>query len=126
MILVSGATTNRRLPGHAGIPGSGGTGPTGRARSTAGDRRCGDLRHRPIRHVRVSDDTYWRKLLEIGFPEEDAAAYTDAYRYGRTGALSTGTTHVADLTGGPPRAFGRFCRDHAPLLTGGRSAPAGR
>jgi len=81
---------------------------------------------RTVRHVRVSDDTYRRKLLEIGFPEEDAAAYTDAYRYGRTGALSTVTTHVADLTGRPPRAFGGFCRDHAPLLARGRSAPAGR
>ena len=72
---------------------------------------------RTIRHHRVTDAEYVDKLRAIGFPDQDATAFTDSYRYGRTGTCSAVTPHVTDLTGRSPRSFAQFCQDHAEAFT---------
>lgn len=71
---------------------------------------------RTIRYVRISDEEYLQRFLDVGASDEEGAAWADISRYLRTGACSAVTSGVQDLTGRKPVSFEEFCRDYAPKL----------
>jgi uncharacterized protein YbjT (DUF2867 family) len=74
---------------------------------------------RTIRFISISDEEFRKRWVEAGAHEEEAAAWVDISRYFRTGAGSTVTTAVQDLTGRAPTTLVEFCRDHKGELAQG-------
>jgi uncharacterized protein YbjT (DUF2867 family) len=74
---------------------------------------------RPIKFIRVDDDGYRKALAREGLPAEDVEALVDISRYIRTGAGSTITQTVQELTGRPATPLEQFCRDYASALGAG-------
>jgi uncharacterized protein YbjT (DUF2867 family) len=70
---------------------------------------------RTVRYVRISLDDLRQSLLDEGFTEEMAEAWSDVHRYTRRHP-STVTTRVKEITGRDPVSFEKFCREFAPAI----------
>jgi uncharacterized protein YbjT (DUF2867 family) len=67
----------------------------------------------PVRYVDVPEDAFRASLLENGLDPWYAEGLVELYRIVRAGYTSAISTHVADVTGHPPRSFADFARDNA-------------
>jgi uncharacterized protein YbjT (DUF2867 family) len=74
---------------------------------------------RTIRFIPIDEEEYRQRWLAAGVPEEEAEAWVDISRYFRTGACSTVTTAVQDLTGRASTSLAEFCRAHVAELAPG-------
>ncbi len=75
---------------------------------------------RRIEYVELDDDSFRRRLLSQGVPEDFVGYLVDANRRNRNGETEddTITDHVRNILGRDPRPFSQFCRDYAPQLGG--------
>ncbi|MCC5859152.1 MAG: SDR family oxidoreductase [Ectothiorhodospiraceae bacterium] len=79
-----------------------------------------DALGRRIRYLELDDDSFRRRLMSQGVPEDFAGFIEDVNRRNRNGEThdDTLTDHVRNILGREPTPFPRFCRDYAPLLGG--------
>ncbi len=79
-----------------------------------------DALGRPIRYVELDDDSFRRRLISQGIPEDFAGFLEDVNRRNRNGEThdDTLTDHVQNILGREPTSFSQFCRDYAPSLGG--------
>ena len=75
---------------------------------------------RRIRYVELDDDSFRRRMISQGVPEDFAGLLEDVNRRNRNGETEddTLTDNVRNILGREPTPFSQFCRDHAPLLGG--------
>ena len=75
---------------------------------------------RRIRYVELDDDSFRRRLVAQGVPEDFAGFVEDVNRRNRNGETHDDkvTGHVRTILGREPTPFSRFCRDYAPSLAG--------
>ncbi len=75
---------------------------------------------RRIRYVELDDDSFRRRLISQGIPEDFAGFLEDVNRRNRNGETQDNmlTDHVQNILGREPTSFSQFCRDYAPRLGG--------
>ncbi|WP_290635449.1 SDR family oxidoreductase [Aquisalimonas sp.] len=75
---------------------------------------------RRIRYVELDDDSFRRRLIAQGVPEDFAGFVEDVNRRNRNGEThdDTVTDNVRNILGREPTPFLRFCQDHAPTFGG--------
>ena len=73
---------------------------------------------RRIRYVELDDDSFRRRLISQGVPEDFAGFIEDVNRRNRNGETHDDrlTEHVRNILGREPTPFSQFCRDYAVLL----------
>ncbi len=75
---------------------------------------------RRIQYLELDDETYRRRLLSQGVPEEFAGYLVDVNRRNRKGETDDDkiTDSVRNILGREPTTFSQFCLDYAPQLGG--------
>ncbi|SEP18768.1 SDR family oxidoreductase [Aquisalimonas asiatica] len=75
---------------------------------------------RRIRYVELDDDSFRRRLIAQGVPEDFAGFVEDVNRRNRNGETHDDviTDNVRNILGREPTTFLRFCQDYAPTFGG--------
>lgn len=76
-------------------------------------RELSSVLGRPVEFLAVSDADARDGMLEAGLPELVADQVVAVFGQLRAGVASAVTGTVESLTGGPPRSFAEFAREHA-------------
>ena len=71
---------------------------------------------RPVEFVDVPDEGARQAMVEAGMPDFVAEQLVKVFGQLRQGVAARATNTVESLTGGPPRSFAAFARDHAELF----------
>lgn len=83
---------------------------------------------RRIRYVELDDDSFRRRLISQGVPEDFAGFVEDVNRRNRNGETHDDrvTDELRNILGRQPTPFSRFCRDYAPSLSFSRHYSSSR